>query len=423
MSQTIRRKRKAPVASENNNNNNATDDNTHNSTEPDKFKYLNPKNILQEHNSSTTFDVSGLQKHSTLAPETLPKAMPIQRVYKEYPALQPSIVNGPISATDAMQDFLYEAAVMGCDIQFKQPTERDPFYLANAAANKTPEQIQQLHTLQYQIKPWQLTELLKKIRTLKPPRFFFRDPKASDEQTLTANSQYTQENYNDMLRDGVLDLCEQDSVIENDLLCESGYWTHVALEAQYSDYRKFAFPPCANGDECIGCNERFYKLIKNCNAPILLTQVLFRDEYLDLLRKGRVDPGIPKRPCVLCCRYTLGDWITFLRANTMMGLRERSTIGSNPTPNTNQFDQFELRTKQVHQFYRNPEDCKNGYSREFMIQPKNNEPIIAPLVALNLTMLQMKTLPNGRRAIDQSALLYKPPEKPVPRTAENMRVF
>lgn len=386
---------------------------------------IKPKNIANTGNLPAPKDLKTLANYTMMPLEDMPVIQSIQQLIHDNPHMQSNPATGQPNCEAACNKFLNDMKSLGHNIELQHHTNNNNNTTKKKSSSTTATtdlvlgsednnnnnnavDIKKSHKNCSDVIPWQFVVFTEKIRKLHVPNWYFNDSTLSNEAIIELNKK-DQDTFNNLLRRGVLALPEQNTIIENELLTEAGEWKHIK-----PPYTLYYFPSCSLGLECIGQSESLLiGKLKGLTSPIKLTQVMYIDEYKTLLKTNSTS-HIPPRPCVLCCRYLLADWVTFLRANQMQGKTGIHKMHS----------AFEYKSDQVHQFYRNPQDCVNGYAKQFMLPAKPKEPIIESIVTLNLCQLECKTHPiNGRRYIDQSSLFYVPPPLPQPRVGENLQTF
>ena len=337
------------------------------------------------------YELSGLAQYHVTPVDQLPVIKSIQQVVLEFPHMQTTA--GSPNCEAACNKFAMDMKTLGHVIELKEPEL--------SSADQTAFQIKTRHLQQSEIVPWNQPVFYERIYRLTVPNWYYNDGTCSYEKLLEMN-RMDQAALHQMVRDRVIELPEQGADLENELLCEAGEWSHPATNKIY------VFPACQYGLCCVTQQELVHEL-KGLDRPMTLMQIMYRQEYKQFLKFG-VLPTMPQRPCVLCARQALGEYVTTLRADRMHGA---SNKGQN----------FQDLSKQVLQWYRNPQNTANGYDQNFMLPAQQHEPIIHPVVTLNLAQLECKQLANGRRHIDQSSLLYVEPQEPRPGVGEQLSAF
>jgi len=157
------------------------------------------------------------------------------------------------------------------------------------------------------------------------------------------------------------------------------------------DGRRVTYPPCRWGQQCVGVTEQIRGLPP---GGVVLTALLFPEEYETLLSSGRV-PNTP-RPCVLCYRYHAMDYVLTLEPNfTRVG-------GVHPG---------------VVQCYRNLVDEPEGYFLECVLMPStvHFEGFVDPIATFRRSFLCGARDPTqGQRwVVDQSSMCVPAAAKPT----------
>jgi hypothetical protein len=365
---------------------------------------IKPRNLANTGNLPLPLDLNSFAQYIVTPVDELPVIKSIQDVIKNFPHMQSNPETGEPNCLLACNKFQNDMKTLGHEIELKAKPTTTTNELTLSSSNKTAFEIKKYHATSSEIIPWQIPVFETKIRRLTVPNWYFDDGTATPEELMKSNK-LTQEQFHSLLRKGVFALPELKADMESELLGEAGAWTHIRTGQEYY------FPPCKNGFECIGYTH--VGKMKGLEKPMILMQILFPQEYTHFMKTTFLSNSTPKRPCVLCCRDALGDWVTALRADKMQGGTGMIIVGQN----------FQDESKQVLQFYSNPKNQDNGYAAEFMLHAQPNEPIIESLVTLNLSLLECKSLSNGRRRIDQSALFYKSPIQPKPQLGETLQNF
>lgn len=354
-----------------------------------------PKQLANIGNFNAPMDL-GLAHYQTIPLDEMPVITSINNLVKDFPHMLTDPETKLPNCEDACNKFLTDSKTMGCEVELRTLN-------SDLSSSKLSLlQVQKNHLQASETCPWQLTAFLEKLSRVPVPQFYFNDQTSTNEELLHINQQ-SQTTLNQMLRTGVLQLPIAPVVLENELLHEAGEWRH------HKNGQTYHFPPCSFGEDCLA-NKHLVGKIAGLNKPMILMQFMFLEEYWEFYQHQK--SSFPPRPCVLCCRDSLGDFVTFLRANQMQGKQLMT-----------QRAQFELKSDQVMQFYRNLQGQENGYDSHFMLPTKLGEPIIESILTLNTCMLKCVTLETGRRRIDQSALIWHPPKNPVPRVGESLRHF
>lgn len=263
---------------------------------------------------------------------------------------------------------------------------------------RTVQEVEDAHRVSANQNPWEAQMMLERLSILPVPSLYLLDlSAATSRQEMEA-----------ALRRRQLELPFMPSWFETELLQEAGVFTHPSLPSGET----VRFPPCALGGKCVGMTLiRRFPGASPTEVGFVLTAVLFRDEYTELL-KHRKQPS-SSRPCVLCCRKTLCDWVLFLRHSPLLA-------SESPTGVVFQDDH-----SNVYQIYRNAVDTEDGYCRQSVLFPHQKEAIIDPIPLLQIGSLQLvrSTTPGARRRIDQSTIVFKTPPVARPKIGEKESTF
>lgn len=202
-----------------------------------------------------------------------------------------------------------------------------------------------------------------------------------------------------------LDLLE--SSFADVLLYESGRWP--ALEYDERTHRHHegktqrTYPACIEGMECVCMTMRFEALDGSKPPGFVCTQLMSLQEYKKLI-ESNIQPR-EARPCVLCARNQMGEWVPCLRSmrrsKTMFTSGAASLIGGDWT----------LHPDESFQLFREIKDAEGGYVGKYMLEPNPGawEGFIDPICQLNYSCLFIAPEATGkRRNVDQSMLKYKP---------------
>lgn len=183
------------------------------------------------------------------------------------------------------------------------------------------------------------------------------------------------------------------------LLGESGTfpWTDASGRVH-----RITYPPCRNGDDCIGrrggAMQRLVGLtdaLRGCppdHPGVVLTAIVFPYEWT------RQTPSEPRpgdaRPCVLCYRILLSDYVYQMRWS--------GTVRTATAP--------------VVQLYANPVNTEGGYVGDFMIRPQSpmNDYLTDACAEFRYLHLRMRRdeSQGGRWVVDQTDMVYQPPNEP-----------
>ncbi len=263
------------------------------------------------------------------------------------------------------------------------------------------------HNKQVATKAWFTEALKKKIEQLTVPRFYQDDVVGGGGSSSDALS--------DALRRGQVHIPVMPSQLESELLCEAGRWEH-------SRNCTYDFPACARGDKCV-CTTEYQAM--GAPKPFVCTAMMYPREWKDFLES--FTPPQVIRPCIMCLRFTLADYITFLRQQRMYTDTPDTTQGSSLDCNPVYQESARYRAPSVFQLYYNLVDCPGGYHKEYILKPQAGENIIQPIVRPCVSFCPVSVLQNGRLYIDQSAIAcsmegWKPSDR-TPNIGENLRHF
>lgn len=200
---------------------------------------------------------------------------------------------------------------------------------------------------------------------------------------------------------------------EQRMLYEAGKWP---LDVHSLD-KIYAFPACRNGENCI-CQKVDFDVN---TSPVGLSQkgftmmgFMYKDQYDHFCSTGTAPS--PANPCILCVRKYLVDLVCDLRLSKA-SYREMAKLDDSVAP----VDYVNC----ILGLYFNSVDCDGGYFRRATLLPKGDgEPIIGPLVQMNLTSLRLAEEPvTKRRFIDQSRIVWSPPKPDKPFIGETVKHF
>lgn len=186
------------------------------------------------------------------------------------------------------------------------------------------------------------------------------------------------------------------------------------------------YPPCVNGEQCIATQLPLqvrdlsgsesassqapqHDMKRDPTHALVLMQILYEDEHAALLATGSIH--VEPRPCVLCMRYALYDFVLCYRSN-----RRDAEQGA-------QLDPGRIRLLQV---YRSLVDEPGGYRSDQVVLPEPLcwEGFVDPFVAYRYSLLRV--VYDTRSScwfVDQRALLYEPPVVATPRVGETISHF
>jgi hypothetical protein len=263
--------------------------------------------------------------------------------------------------------------------------------------------------------PW-VTELFRsKLQQLPVPDYYFHDP---TETNTTADDIYA------LLRRKQQQVELFDFAYEQLQLGEAGTF-FVQPKAQQAA-RAVTFPPCSRGSACCG-------MLNGIPDPdkigtFVMTQMMYRHEYHTLMFSAGAAPP-PARPCILCCRRLLVDWVTWNRTITMTSEVLAPDSGDNDAYTAQTASQLHANSHiaPVYQLFRNLVNEPNGYFSQYVLTPREGDAIIDPICMFVLPVLKRVAWPVSttatRRYIDQSLMQWKPTVHSTPRLGESIQNF
>lgn len=247
------------------------------------------------------------------------------------------------------------------------------------------------HRKAFAAMPWAYQMLATRLKALPKPTYYPRD--------ITV--QMAREQIEEALRRRQLALPVMTAAHEQLLLQEAGSFDGL-------DY-----PPCIHGANCVASvYYRRFVGVETLQAThptgFACTSVMFEDEYTAFTREGKPPPCL--RPCVLCCRKTICDYVLMMRA-------ARCTADEKTA--SEQGAVFLMQRQHVYQLYRNLVGQPGGYYDVYMLMPRAEEAIIDPVVMLNLSSMTLQLdAATGRRRLDQSVMHWAPLASSVPAVGE-----
>lgn len=189
-----------------------------------------------------------------------------------------------------------------------------------------------------------------------------------------------------------------------------------------SEYRVRNFPPCMYGVDCF-CNRGKIKCDTNSSnaKPFIGRELMFPSEYQVFISTGSKSyQGV--RPCVVCCRYALCQYVPQYRAKKSLASR-----GSTDTVNWPVVAESKD-TDPPLQLFREKMDVEGGYLSSCMLKPNPGqwEGFIDPIAMVILSRMTIRAKQNDGKwvcFVDQDLLKYQPETKEQPRTGETMSGF
>lgn len=176
--------------------------------------------------------------------------------------------------------------------------------------------------------------------------------------------------------------------------------------------RAVAFPECRFGARCVGRATGTHAIIGlgSDGAGVTLMALLFEGELATLLDTGTVDLRGNKRPCLLCYRHLLCDFLFSLQP------RHSAPLGSTC-----------IQIYSNLQVLRPPplssdgaQDEPGGYQSQYMLNPARTHynGIVAPIVMYQPQLLRGRLDPEQCRwVVDQDVIVWQPPPDPAPRVS------
>lgn len=251
------------------------------------------------------------------------------------------------------------------------------------------------HVKAASVNPWSHELFSQKLSALPQPSYYFRS---------VTSAALTHEQLLMSIKQQQVRLPLLDANYEQKLLAESGKFSGSDIE----------YPKCVNGEACV--TNRWDIQIPDPDGlgKFISTALMYPEEYESLKNEGK--KPVDTRPCILCCRMLLCDWILFLRTMRMANESHQTSAKS-----ASNFDK--ILKNEVHQLYYNLMDRPGGYYRDYMLIPLENEVILDPICMFVCSPLKIVRLPNGRRCIDQRVMVWKSPELVDARIGENVSNF
>ena len=192
---------------------------------------------------------------------------------------------------------------------------------------------------------------------------------------------------------------------------ESALLGRAGSHARPDGRGRITYPECSNHAECVAM--RFPIRVRGNPGnvrPMILTQLLFEDEYKKMMRDGTLQ--VESRPCILCLRHALYAFVSSIRR-----CRKSEDII--------QVDQSTL--KQTHTVQL---DQPGEYDSVLAIHPlgvgssREYEGFVAPFIPYRKSKLRVYLDGASQRwMVDQSSLLYTPREVYQVRVGETRQSF
>lgn len=239
--------------------------------------------------------------------------------------------------------------------------------------------------------PWEEDLYHKKLSELPRAEYYFR----------SVQTQLSHEELVKALRQRQVELPLLTSEYEMGIMAEAGTFM-VGGEPR-------VYPACYFGDACV---TNVYEIDDPSNVGKFVSMALMYPEEYDIFRANGTLP-MCIRPCILCCRKRLEDYVLWLREVTMSS--ESAEASSKGAKKKGKEDVFQL--------FRNITDGAGGYYHSYMLIPRADECIVDPICMFTCSPLKRAKLANGRRCIDQRVMMWKPTETVKPKIGENLLNF
>jgi hypothetical protein len=226
-----------------------------------------------------------------------------------------------------------------------------------------------------------------------------------------------------LLRNRGLRLEEFSVEHESALLRASGTVTFTNASGQTFTYH---LPPCMFGTQCFAYRAAKHvdfagqpqTLLRGLTEPIVLMRAMRPDQLRALLQKHEQPAG--EMPCVLCHRQAIGEYIHYTRLMTSFP----TTAAGHTVHPALDLEYSVSPGTELCQLWSNKVDCPGGYFRHYILQPKPNEVVCAPVADANYSALSAQRDPlTNTWVIDQSGMVWQPTPFPVPRLAESLQSF
>lgn len=323
--------------------------------------------------------------------ETIPKVMGLSELLIECPQLKTDSGCSLIAHKLATHHNTKEKSHhnMGNEQELKK--------LAEGLAKQTEPlaTIKSEHGKQAQVIPWQVERLSTYFKDLTVGRYH--------QQELNTKT-LTQEELHANLRNKIQFLPLLTSDLETCLLREAGIWTYNG--------QMYEWPACQNGTAC-QCMQLSFAgdLLPGRTHNKFICTAMMYDNELDHFLTTQQSPHV-RRPCIVCLRITLVDYVTLVRA-----LTNEADVPSAL--------KFEDHTQSVFQIYANRAGIVGGYHTEYCLHPTPNESIVEPVCMIQTHLLRVRPCEHdgGRICLDQSAMVFTPPDPTRPRMGETGQHF
>lgn len=374
-------------------------------------------------------DVSSTEEH-TLRQKTKVIRRKMTGVFSKKPVVAPKPVQGQISSAlltfaDLIHDHSHlnlKANEQACALIADKKASASAATSSSSGKREAPkdamseDQMQAAHIKAIQTNPWDYTMLKMRLDALPRPLYYPRD--------LTVAM--AKEQIEDAMRRRQLMLPVLTASHERKLLQEAGTFGGI-------DY-----PMCVSEQNCVSV--KLHYLIRGATANTTgfpLISVMFEQEYESLV--SNKTPPVSRRPCVLCCRKTLCDYVLAMRcaqsapsessaaAASSSSSSSSTTVtaaAATTTTTGSQGTTFLIQRPSLYQLYRNLVNQPGGFFDMYMLFPKAEEAILDPIVMPNLMSLALdKDETTGQRRLSQAIVEWRPSVPERPRVGENERNF
>lgn len=256
---------------------------------------------------------------------------------------------------------------------------------------------------------WHIEQMRQKTAALPPPSYY---PDELRHQT------HTLEQLEQQLRTGRLDIPLFSAQEMQSQCCEAGTYDITASS-------RVTYPPCAWAEQgrCWMQRMRFDRNNNNESSQLILQQLMYKDEFQELLRTG--SPPRTHRCCIVCASQSLIDAAVFHRSNRYFDVPGGEVSSSSST-----------NVVALRQLFRNAVDVEGGFQSQHVMMPDRStiECFVCPFVAFSPSFIQVRTMHDARgrerRWLDLSAMTWNnmtaerlAAQSMPPLTGENLRDF
>lgn len=279
------------------------------------------------------------------------------------------------------------------------------------------------HLLHSQIMPAPLVRLIELYQRFMRPAMRIEDqtsmPSANDaDHMLRVRSQcnlplYTAHHETFLLRQSghftFIPGAEREEIVRT---CDASDEVRLRSKQRY-------FPPCMKAESCYGCTlDRGTGVPANA-APLVMMRAMSVVELNDLMVHDIQPTGAS--PCVLCHRQSISEWIHHYRL--LFTSAQHGEGSSKRSKKMCEGWTVELENSdEVAQLWRNRIDEADGYFSSYVMMPREEELIVAPIADFTPSLLVVEW--HGAMAfVNQSAMLWRPKEHLVPHVGEKLEVF